>query len=107
MKVMFFEEASPLSTDHDGRIINFAQTEELPAPSDALLADHFNQCVLANIKHEGLAYRFDYDPDDDDRTLTDSEEGKRLFETVLAERLGHLGFEHDGHYRGSIQEASG
>lgn len=84
---------------HDGRVVQFNDSPEYPAPPVALLYEHFKQAVLANMKGAGNVPFLSFDPDEDSQSLAsfDGPEGKSLFEEVMKSKLGE---ENDRTWRG-------
>ena len=74
---------------YDGRVVQFSSTQDLPAPPQRLLYEHFKQAVLANMKGAGQPRDLDFDPTEDAQTMSVFETGfgKEWFETKMADKL--------------------
>ena len=74
---------------YNGRHIPFNNTDDLPAPPQRLIYEHFKQAVLANMKGAGQPWDLDFDSTEDAQTMSafESEHGKEWLETTLADRL--------------------
>ena len=88
---MFFKEC-PDQQLYDGQIVQFNGTPENPAPPRALIYEHFRQAVLANTKGVGKILLLDYDPSEEGDGLSylDGEEGPKILDAILWDRLGYL-----------------
>jgi hypothetical protein len=69
--------------------VQFTPTDQLPAPPQELLFEHFCQAVLANMKGAGKVKIYDFDPSEDAQTMSIFEggEGKEYLELYMSEKL--------------------
>jgi hypothetical protein len=77
---------------YDGRIVQFNNLPEHPAPPAIFLREHFKQAVLANMKGAGKVQFFDQDPSSDLQDMSMYEKGdeKEYFELLMGMKLrGH------------------
>ena len=74
---------------YDGRVVAFNITDELPAPRQRFLYEHFKQAVLANMKGAGQPRDLDFDLTEDAQTMSvfESGHGKEWLEAKIAGKL--------------------
>ena len=89
MRVTFFFSDNLLQQQLDRRLVQFNPTQDLPAPPNAFLWEHFRQAVLANMRGAGQPANLDFDPTEDsqDMSVFESGCGKEWFERELADKL--------------------
>lgn len=96
MRVRFFMDC-PEQGWYDGRLIQFNNTVDHPAPAPAFFLEHYRQAVLANMKGAGKVTVYDFDPEEDAQSMSvfESGEGKDVIEAYLAGKLGPDDGKHD------------
>lgn len=83
---------------YEGKLIQFTNTNELPAPPYDLLYEHFKQAVLANMRGAGEVPLLNYDPSEDSQSMDifETGTGKVFLETYILGKL-HEDDDHDAH----------
>lgn len=108
MRVTFFWSDNVHQQLYDGRIVQFNDTADHPAPPQALLYEHFRQAVLANMKGAGQPRDLDFHPQEDAQSMSVFEKGagKEWIEAMVAEKLAPYDGqcaelkEHDNNHQG-------
>jgi len=88
MRLWFFVDCHERD-QYDGNLVQFTSTADLPMPPYAILYQHFQQAVLANMRGAGEVPLLSYDPEEDSQSMDifENEMGKVFFETFLKEKL--------------------
>jgi hypothetical protein len=86
---MFFFTDNVLQPLFDRRLIQFNAGQDLPAPPQAFLWEHFRQAVLANMRGAGQAPDLKFEPSEDshDMSAFESGDGKEWLERELKTKL--------------------
>ena len=90
MQVTFFWSDSVSQQMYDRNVIQFNPSSDPPPPPVELIREHYRQAVLANMKGAGQPRDFDFDPEEDAKSMGVFERGggKEWLETLMADKLG-------------------